>query len=81
MRLIDADDLKENHMYFDENYGISYAQEFDIDGCPTVDAVAVVRCKDCRYWDFNGLTSWCEAFERHGLTDNFYCSWGERRSE
>ena len=40
---------------------------------PTVDAVEVVRCKDCkhRYKD-----SWCEYVDDD---DNFYCARGERK--
>ena len=40
---------------------------------PTVDAVEVVRCKDCkhRYSD-----SWCEYVDDD---DNFYCARGERK--
>ena len=40
---------------------------------PTVDAVEVVRCKDCkhRYED-----SWCEYVDDD---DNFYCARGERK--
>ena len=44
-----------------------------IDNVPTVDAVEVVRCKDCkhRYSD-----SWCEYVDDD---DNFYCARGERK--
>lgn len=82
MRLIDADALmtkmKRYPLYpLVEKYGVIGV----IDTEPIVDAVQVVRCKDCRYWECNGLTSWCEAHERHGLPDNFYCTFGERRSE
>ena len=40
---------------------------------PTVDAVEVVRCKDCknRYED-----SWCEYVDDD---DNFYCARGKRK--
>ena len=40
---------------------------------PTVDAVEVVRCRDCkrRYSD-----SWCEYVDDD---DNFYCARGERK--
>lgn len=40
---------------------------------PTVDAVPVVRCKDCkhRYSD-----SWCEYVDDD---DNFYCAKGKRK--
>lgn len=43
----------------------------DIEAAPTVDAVEVVRCKDCkhRYED-----SWCEYVDDD---DNFYCARGE----
>ena len=45
----------------------------DIEAAPTVDAVPVVRCKDCkhRYSD-----SWCEYVDDD---DNFYCARGERK--
>lgn len=85
MRLIDADDLKENHMYFDECYGISYAQEFDIDGCPTVDAVEIVRCKDCKFYHKADRghpdTEWCRRLICGTIKPDFYCADGERRSE
>ncbi len=75
-RLIDANALRS---YMDEcskesrfrvYYG--YATSF-IDSAPTVDAVEVVRCKDCkhRYED-----SWCEYVDDD---DNFYCARGERK--
>ena len=44
-----------------------------LDKMPTIDAVPVVRCKDCkhRYSD-----SWCEYVDDD---DNFYCARGERK--
>ena len=46
---------------------------FDIMDASVVDAVEVVRCKDCkhRYSD-----SWCEYVDDD---DNFYCARGERK--
>lgn len=46
---------------------------FDIMDASVVDAVTVVRCKDCkhRYSD-----SWCEYVDDD---DNFYCARGERK--
>ena len=66
--LIDADAL----MYganSDRAYG--YVDAKQISDAPTVDAVEVVRCKDCkhRYSD-----SWCEYVDDD---DNFYCARGE----
>lgn len=41
---------------------------------PTVDAVSVVRCKDCKYWN-----PWhCSQFNDH-THEVDYCSYGERR--
>ena len=44
-----------------------------IDSAPTIDAVPVIRCRDCkhRYSD-----SWCEYVDDD---DNFYCARGERK--
>lgn len=47
MRLIDADCLKEKG-HFDD-YDMFIVDYDDIDNAPTVDAVEVVRCKDCRW--------------------------------
>ena len=50
---------------------------------PTVDAVQVVRCRDCKYYDpenWNGCT--CHAYG--GMTDPddcSFCSQGERRKD
>ena len=69
-RLIDANALiKEANS--DGAYG--YVDAKQIADAPTVDAVEVVRCKDCkhRYSD-----SWCEYVDDD---DNFYCARGERK--
>ena len=40
---------------------------------PTIDAVPVVRCKDCKH---RFKDSWCEYADDD---DNFYCARGERK--
>ena len=40
---------------------------------PTIDAVPVVRCKDCKH---RFEDSWCEYVDDD---DNFYCARGERK--
>ena len=84
-RLIDANALKS---YMDEcsketrfrvYYG--YATSF-IDAAPTVDAVEVTRCKDCKYWqDNNDGYPHEECRWGHGETPdaNDFCSYGERK--
>lgn len=49
MRLIDADKLRNGWLYNGANENIYCANDVidDIDEQPTVDAVEVVRCKDC----------------------------------
>ena len=70
MRLIDGDALMDE-ANSDGAYG--YVDAKQISDAPTVDAVEVVRCRDCkhRYSD-----SWCEYVDDD---DNFYCARGERR--
>ena len=84
-RLIDANALIS---YIDEcsqesrfrvYYG--YAKSF-IDDAPTVDAVEVVRCKDCKYWqDNNDGYPHEECRWGNGETPdaNDFCSYGERK--
>ena len=77
-RLIDANELLKNGLragYGFDNDGVLLIPIGDvimsIKKAPTIDAVEVVRCKDCknRYED-----SWCEYVDDN---DNFYCARGE----
>ena len=47
---------------------------------PTVDAVEVVRCKDCKYHEHTSVTGF-EHCRLYGLTMRFndFCSYGERK--
>ena len=47
-RLIDADKL-EKQEYWGNERCFDYVDAEDIDNAPTVDAVPVVRCKDCKH--------------------------------
>lgn len=59
----------------------------DIMDAPTVDAVEVVRCRECRHW--NSETGFCNLnshFSMDGLdwdmfNDDDFCSRGERRTD
>lgn len=51
---------------------------------PTIDAVTVVRCKDCAYWANNirtadGMHGDCLNFSTTGT--DFFCAYGERRTD
>lgn len=78
MRLIDADALKEHVKKYTSVFAKYDWREICemLNDAPTVDAVEVVRCKDCVYfWD--GV---CTAHTDAICTDeNEFCSWGERR--
>lgn len=48
---------------------------------PTVDAVPVVRCKDCKWrnekWKIDD-NYWCGVLKRY-IWENFFCGFGDRR--
>ncbi|MBE6928047.1 MAG: hypothetical protein E7467_06120 [Ruminococcaceae bacterium] len=53
---------------------------------PTVDAVPVVRCKDCQWYAPNNDGSWCGCAIDTSHPDNEpklddFCSYGERRTD
>ena len=57
----------------------------DIDDAPTIDAVPVVRCKDCKWWSRNvGIVDSPNGHcFSHDIDPNGYdfCSYGERKTE
>lgn len=96
MRLIDADELlahrfvgvigeaeKSSYMV-----GWNTAIEAVVENAPTIDAVPVVRCRECKYWhrslspdgkieyfNFSGCT------KMHDGYPDFYCADGQRRED
>jgi len=53
----------------------------DIRNAPTVDAVEVVRCKNCEYHISDvGIGCLCSYFGKYMRFEDF-CSYGERRSD
>ena len=90
-RLIDADIMRANWLYNGLNeydvYDINYILN-SIDEQPTIDAVPVVRCKDCKYyvsyWDEK--EKFCDIFcdgheEPYPTKPTDFCSYGERKEE
>ena len=79
MRLIDADALIDELGISDEDIVF----EEMLDDAPTIDAVPVVRCKDCRWWTewSNGGIGSCSRFALDWLgTDaDDFCSFAERK--
>lgn len=76
-RLIDADDLKDLMFVALMSYerGFISIIENVINDCPTVDAVEVVRCKDCEHYCDD---EWCDINEAYFEDDDF-CSDGKRK--
>jgi hypothetical protein len=49
---------------------------------PVVDAVPVVRCKDCKHTDTDGCETpaiYCKKWDRWEMPEDFFCSYGERK--
>ena len=86
MRLIDADALDWEcieHKYGARDDAVVDC-EITIDIAPTLDAVPVVRCKDCRYYqDNNGgyPNADCKWCKDETPDANDYCSCGERNEK
>ena len=84
MRLIDTDELGAGRCSKDV-LPAAYCAGWNgllglIEKAPTVDAVAVTRCKDCKYWqDNNDGYPHEECRWGHGETPdaNDFCSYGE----
>ena len=77
-RLIDANDLlmENSWAFYDENGNRNEAC-IAVENAPTVDAVPVVRCKDCRWQN----TSMCWIKNRQLLDDYDFCCGGLRRED
>lgn len=90
MRMIDADELE-------NQFGVSDEDLLALDEirrAPTVDAVVVTRCEDCKHFKSYGTTSlridgknikagWCHrrarCDEEYRMPPDGFCSYGERR--
>ena len=89
MRLIDADALRDNMQWSIDHdmYDKPYDYLADIDDAQTIDAVEVVRCKDCRYshMTYDGDCKYCDKWKEDGealyLEGDFYCAYGERKKK
>lgn len=78
MRLIDADALKFDIMCV---YGSNPQYLNWLNHAPTVDAVTVVRCKDCKHWHCDDSESYCDELGIFDTDMNSYCSYAKRRKE
>lgn len=82
MRLIDADKLNLLLGISDRDIYAKYM----LDRMPTIDAVPVVRCKDCKHYDmgvclkiYSDGNAHPEAWQSRKPDD--FCSYGERKDD
>ena len=81
MRLIDADRIVYSwHIDADGEEHDGVTLQSIIKKMPTVDAVEVVRCENCRYFVTNYAVPHCGR-TLIGMKKSDYCSYGERREE
>lgn len=98
-KLISAKALLEagrNTSEFQQHLADEYDLECLIAGMPVVDAVEVVRCGKCRYWEPMNNGSWmnknrtdgccrvlmeCRLAERYMTERDHFCGFGERRED
>ena len=96
MRLIDADRLNKKKKYCFQTVGGCFPKSewfikgTDLFDAPSVDAVEVVRCKDCKHFDLYGcwictMHSLKETEDESGaniyMTPDDFCSYGERKEK
>ena len=84
-RLIDANAIKyrEHRGGGGREYPENIATEDEIAKLPTVDAVEVVRCKDCKHYEpgfIRPYCGWCEEWNTAVRASGF-CHRGERKDE
>ena len=77
MRLIDADALLAE--YDRQHEGAPGKARKLIEDAPTVDAVEVVRCKDCKYLMFSDCYGECGKGHMGVVRPYDFCSYGERK--
>lgn len=82
MRLIDADALLDATRNFCDGYKVNWTDNKVlswIDHASTIDAVPVVRCKDCKHCNpTDGGSPLC-TYHRIACSYNDFCSYGERK--
>ncbi len=81
MRLVDADKIFQKVKGSTASKEVKCLAEVLVAVAPTVDAVVVTRCKDCKHsWeDIGGLCCSHGACVDLTVPGDFYCAYGERK--
>lgn len=85
-RYIDANALREKWLCLQGHDFSPSSFVYSIDNAPTVDAVPVTRCAQCKWWwKVNGLCTHPKHCHDnvcvHECGKDYFCADGERRSE
>lgn len=86
-RLIDANELREDWLLYGANENIYSTNDIldSIDAAPTVDAVEVCYCKDCKWAKYEkDYSPYCNHLITGlfaNIKDEDFCSYGEKRCE
>lgn len=92
MKLIDADKLSKDGYFLERNYQkdstTNVIEIRKIEDIPIVDAVPVIRCKDCKWYELpsHKITKNCVRWMKSNgillsIEPNDYCSYGEIRED
>lgn len=90
VRVVNADEIRKKavpHTRGDYGYSADIRKWAvlvgDIDDAPTIDAVLVVRCKDCKHYvDRKEISKKCcyvHLLTPHPMPEDGFCSYGERK--
>ena len=88
MDLIDRNKLKLHHVWAERHTATGnvcklVVEVADIEKLPTIDAVPVIRCKDCRFWGTE-QDGYCAAIDDPYMLEteeDDFCSWGEKKDD
>lgn len=77
---IDREELLKKAYVFDTQSNMQWVSMKDIKSMPSVDAVEVVRCKDCKHRYKSSVYEHerCDRLIIPVLDDDFFCKWGEK---
>lgn len=83
MRLIDADALMDRLTDNLPEGGVLYRiPPGAVDEAPTMDAVPVVRCRDCQFCCTGVMGPWCSLSDGMlVISPDAFCSYGRRKEE
>jgi len=78
MRLVDADTIKDKWFWTEDAESGKAIDLDDLEKAKTIDAIEIVRCKDCTSRNDNDI---CERYNEDRPDPNGYCFKGEKKTD